>query len=485
MSLMTWLTILLALVEWGIRLGLAARVIVMRRSVPTSLAWITVLMLAPVVGVVAYLLIGENRLGRRRAEHHAAIVERFTRESIRDWKDGQHNWEDENVPYRSIATLATHVGGIPPLRGNRLELIGGTDEFLDRLIDDIDGAATRVSLLSYIMMRGGGGDRVCEALLRAAGRGVECRVLLDAVGSRPFLESPARRRLRERGVRVAPAFPVSPLRALFRRLDLRNHRKIAVIDGAIAYTGSHNVTDASFKLDPKTRVGPWIDASVRLQGPAVRALEVVFLHDWALDAPEGDISLEDFPADIDVVEEGSSVSVVPSMPGRDINAVYEAFVAAIYMARHELIMTTPYFVPDEAMRTALRAAVLRGVDVQIVIPAINDSPLVARASRAQCRELLEMGAAFWHFAGGLLHAKTLTIDRHVALIGSANFDVRSFWLNCEISLFVYDSDFASRLRFLQKSYIHESTRFTIEDWWARPAIGRFVDDVARLAGPVL
>jgi cardiolipin synthase len=228
-----------------------------------------------------------------------------------------------------------------------------------------------------------------------------------------------------------------------------------------------------------------VDANVRVEGPAAQALDVVFLHDWILDAPESDIVLDDMLEDMPVPEEGSTVHVVPSMPGRDINAVHEAVVAAIYMAREEIILTTPYFVPDASMWSALRAACLRGVHLSIVLPAINDSPLVGAASRASYQYLLEVGAEIHEFNKGLLHAKILTIDRHIGLIGSANFDVRSFWLNFEISLFIYDSDVASQLRFLQKHYMQDSTPVAAAAWARRNVFRRMLDDTARLAGPLL
>lgn len=485
MSLPAWLVLSLVLTDWTVRIVLIVRIIMKRKPVATTLAWVIMLALTPVVGIVLYALIGEQRLGIVRLVNHQKIVTDLTSRAAKFWHGGSQDWTDECIPYKPVATLATHVGLVPPLRGNDLELIANCDTFRQRIIDDIDQAASHVHLLTYIWQQGTAGEGIADAMIRATKRGVMCRVLLDGVGSRPFLKSELCRRMRRAGVRIVTSLPVNPLRALAARVDLRNHRKIVVIDGRIAYTGSHNITDLSFKHNPRTGVGPWVDASVRVVGPAAQALEVVFLHDWLLDAPKTTTALEALLPDLELPEEGSIVHVVPSMPGRDVNAIREASNAAIYMAREELIMTTPYFVPDETMRSALRAACLRGVRVELVFPAINDSPLVSAASRAAYDELLASGANIHHFNGGLLHSKTMTIDRHIGLIGSANFDARSFALNFEISLFVYDSDFASQLRFLQKHYIQNSTPVNAAQWARRSRLRRFRDNLARLAGPLL
>jgi len=382
MVLPAWATIALLLIEWALRLGLVVRVIMRRRPVPTSLAWVAILLLTPVFGIVLYLLIGESRLGRRRVARHDRIIEDLTHRAARFWHGGREDWTDDCIPYRPIATLATRVGLIAPLRGNRLELIGDVDVYRRRLVEDIDRAESHVHLLTYIWQRGEAGRPIADALLRARKRGVACRVLVDGVGSRPFLDSEICRELRRADIPVEASMPVNAVRALAARLDLRNHRKIVVVDGRIAYTGSHNVTDASFKHNPRSGVGPWIDASVRLVGPAAQALEVVFLHDWLLESPRSTAALETLLPELEIPDEGSVAHVVPSMPGRDINAIQEAMTAAIYMAREELIITTPYFVPNEATRSALRAACMRGVHLDLVFPAVNDSPLVAAASRA-------------------------------------------------------------------------------------------------------
>jgi cardiolipin synthase len=484
-----WLLPALAATELGVRILLALRVILRPLPVPETLAWLLLLLLIPVGSTVLYLLVGEVRLGRARAARSADIARDIEARTLTLWRHRHQDWEDADPAWPAIANLCTSVSTLPPLRGNRLELLSDSAAVLDRLIADIDAAQRHVHMLYFIWMVGGRGDEVADALARAARRGVDCRLLLDAVGSRPFLRGPVARRLRRAGVHVVASLPVNPLRLLLARIDLRNHRKIAVIDGSIAYTGSQNLTDDTFKVKRKglgSQVGPWLDATLRIRGPAVHALELVFLQDWILDADETLPPLDTFlPDDVPIDPDGCVVHVVPSGPGRHPDAIHQAVLQTLYLAREEIIITTPYFVPDEATKASLRAAAMRGVQVTVVVPRNNDSILVARASRSHYPELLNAGVRILHHHPGLLHAKTITIDRRLAVIGSANLDTRSFYLNFETTLWIYDDDFASVVRFLQADYMSSSDELDPVQWTRRPLHERFLDNAAQLVGPLL
>lgn len=469
-----------------IRLALAIRIIMRRDTVPVSLAWLVVVLFLPVVGVVAYLLVGENRLGRRRAARVEVLSKETAERTVALWSHQHHDWSAHDLPYEPLARLGTSVSGLPPLRGNALELIADTDTLLDRMIADIDAAEHHCHVLFFIWQAEGRPLQVAEALIRAAQRGVTCRVLVDDVGSRAFLGSDMAERMRRTGVKLAAALPANPIRAIFARLDLRNHRKLCVIDGRIAYTGSHNLTDLSFKVDPRRGIGPWIDASFRMRGPAAQALQSIFLTDWQLDTDEQIRSLAEFMPDLPDEGLGESViHVIPSGPAAGPGTLHHALLATLYLAREELIMTTPYFVPDEATKDALINAAMRGVETTVVVPARNDSRLVAAASRSHYTDLLDAGVRIMEHEQGLLHSKTVSIDRRLAVIGSANFDMRSFWLNFELTLFVYDSNFASMIRFLQTSYMQDSRPVDRAQWSRRPRIRRFVENAAQLLGPLL
>ncbi|MBX3386643.1 MAG: cardiolipin synthase [Phycisphaeraceae bacterium] len=490
-----WFPTTYFLIDWSIRLALGVLIIIRRRPVSASLAWLALVLFVPVFGIVAYFLVGETRLGAKRLARYEQLTRGIEAEAIRVRQHRHLESTLSHMPYAAVAQFGSNSTGFPPLVGNRLSLINRSEEFLDSLRNDIAEAREHVHILTYIWQQPnesqpGPCERLAEELIKAAERGVACRVLLDAVGSAAFLRSALAARMRRSGVKVVSALPVNPLRALFARIDLRNHRKIAVIDGRTAYVGSQNINDIHFRSKPHRDTGPWIDATLRLSGPAVYALQAIFLRDWLMDADEKIGSVESYVPPIDPLKAAEDddhcvVQVIPSGPGGAPDAIHQAMLTMIYHAREELVMTTPYFVPDDATRTALQAAATRGVKVTLVMPKVSDSVLVAAASRSHYLDLLESGVRILHYRDGLLHAKTITIDTDLAMIGSANFDQRSFWLNFEVSLFVFDDDFASVVRFMQNDYLNACDEVTLAEWRQRSAWQTLRDNSAQLLGPLL
>jgi cardiolipin synthase len=477
-----WIAVLVFVMDFAIRLGLSIRVIMRRLPVGVSLAWLFVVLVFPLVGAAAYLLFGELRLGRRHADRAKALHEPY-----QNWLTELQHRTLANIPHSDVpaSRLIEHSVGIPALPGNRLELLSHWEAALRALIGEIDAARRTCHLEFYIWHAGGVADEVGAALARAAGRGVTCRVLLDDVGSRPFLRGPWPARLRAAGVQLHAALKASLLRVAFVRYDLRMHRKIVVIDGRIGFTGSLNLVDPRyFKQD--AGVGQWVDALVRIEGPAVEPLAITFLEDWALES--GD-TLEGLEAGGDVhpvaPQGGAAVQVVPSGPAQDSRTMERILLAVIYGARSELILTTPYFVPDEAMVQALLAAVQRGVQVTLIVPERVDSRLVQWASRAFLGDLVQAGVQVLFFREGLLHTKSLAADGELCLFGSLNLDPRSLHLNFEITLAIYDIKFARELKELQQRYAAASRASTFDEWRQQTRWQRLVDDTARLLGPLL
>jgi cardiolipin synthase len=466
----------------SIILGLGLRIISRRLSVGTSLAWLTLIIVAPLLGGLLYLLIGENRLGRTRAERAEELRARFDPFARVGEGDAAPAGDRAEAP---IQRLVRNTGGYPALAGNSLELFSDAESILRAIIRDVDGARSTCHLEFYIWNPGGTADEVGEALLRAAGRGVACRVLLDSVGSADFFRSPWPRRLKAGGVRLVQALPVGLLRALFERLDLRLHRKIVVVDGETAYTGSLNLVDPRY-FKQGAGVGQWVDCMVRVKGPAVGALQSVFMGDWVVET--GEILYEQPGPGLLVPLERAGPAVVqaaPSDPALGSREILRLLLMTVYSARRELVLTTPYFVPEESLLVALVTAAQRGVSVTIVLPAEVDSFLVRHASRSYFGELAEAGVRILCFRGGLLHSKTVTVDGELALIGTVNLDVRSFRLNFEVTLFAYDPGFCAQLRALQASYEAESSPVQREPWWRRSRPARLLDDSVRLVGPLL
>ena len=273
------------LTEFAVRVTLIGIIIVRSRGTPAArLAWVVLLLAVPVVGVVAYLMVGEARLGQRRAQRYRSSARRIELRHAEYASEGSPVKADIPAEYRQIAYLAESVGGNIPQGGHALRLYGDTDLFIQALVEDISAAQTHCHLLFYIFLTDHSSVRVVEALIDAARRGVACRLLVDGVGSKRFLRSKLPGRLEAGGVRVVSALPANLARALLARIDLRNHRKIAVIDGVIGFSGSHNIADAEFAIKPK--YAPWVDTMLRIEGPAVRDLQVLFVQDWFLDTNE-------------------------------------------------------------------------------------------------------------------------------------------------------------------------------------------------------
>ena len=482
----SWIvTTSLFLADLAIRIGFSLRVIMRKRAASVSIAWLVVILLIPFAGAALYLLFGENRLGERRASR---LVR--NRAIIKDWPLALKTRPDidwtavnpECIPLDRQISAAT---GIPTMPGNQLELIADAGTFFRQLIADINQAHISIALEFYILGQGGWVDVLTEALMQARARGVSCRILLDSIGAKQFLRSAQATRLRDAGIELLEALPAGLIRALFVRIDLRNHRKIAIVDGKIAYTGSQNLVDPRF-FKQHDGVGEWVDAMVRITGPVVEALTATFVSDWLLESKTAARS-HDGSGGIQQVEPAGSalVQLAPSGPGYGEDTIHNLLLTTIYAARRELILTTPYFVPDNAILAALKSAAQRGVRVTVIVPEKNDSKLVHYASHAHYDALASAGVGIVFFTGGLLHTKTITIDGDFCLFGSVNLDMRSFWLNFEMTLFIYDRAFTAQVRSLQQKYMAAAKPYCVETSGRRSFRQRLLENIALLVGPLL
>ncbi len=468
-----------------LKVAIGIRVIMRRRPTGETLAWIMVVFSIPVIGSLLYILFGELRLGRRRAGRSIELAK-----PLMDWlhdirERSLIDWDSLEADYKPLAEMCERTIGVPALAGNRIELLPDWKQIFAKLLADVEAATSTIHFEFYIWSDGGEADRVAEALIHAQRRGVACRVLVDSLGSHRFLRGATCRRLRERGVQVVAALPGGLFRLPFVRFDLRLHRKIVVIDGRIGYTGSLNLVDPRyFKKD--AGVGEWVDAMVRVEGPAVEATQIIFLADWYVEShADLDQLLDTADAKPQPARGDVETQVMPSGPDLPANAIEQVLLTAIYSAREELLITTPYFVPSEPLMLALVAASRRGVKVVLILPRNVDSKLVRYASSAFKGELLEAGVRIAQFDGGLLHTKSVTVDRQHSLFGSVNLDPRSFRLNFEILLAMYDSNFTAQLADLQQSYIDRSELMDLETYRQRPVRYKILESFARLLGPLL
>ena len=453
------------------------------REPASRVAWVMLIAALPGIGMLAYLLLGETSIGRKRVARNRAVVDGLPPAMPPTFASdprAEPAFPDRCVP---LFRLGESVNGFRAVGGNSAALMQDSNAAIDSMVADMDAARTHIHLIFYIWLEDNNGLKVAEALKRAAARGVICRAMADGLGSRAMIRSRHWSEMRAAGVRVAVALPIGNplLRPFHGRIDLRNHRKILVIDNHVTYCGSQNCADPEFRVKPK--FAPWVDLLVRFEGPIARQNQHVFAGDWMTHVNEDIRDL--FEAPIEPGGEGFPAQVIATGPTVRNSSMPEMFEALMHAARRKLVVTTPYYVPNEAMQSALCAAAYRGVDTTIIFPARNDSWQVAAASRSYYEELASAGVRIWEYPLGLLHTKSVTIDDDVTLIGSANMDRRSFDLNYENNILLHDRELTDAVRKRQETYLSESRPICLEDIEAWPAYRRFWNNLMGMLGPVL
>jgi cardiolipin synthase len=462
--------------EWAIRLIMVIAV-PFRRTPAAAKGWLLLIFFEPWVGLLLYVLIGRARLPRWRREQQAKVPQAMAK-VVGRLANHPNIFHPEVEPSLSQAVvLVKNLSGSPILGGNAIELLVDYDGTIARLAADIDRAENHVHLLFYIFADDHATAPVIEALGRAARRGVCCRVLADAIGSRSGLRS-LRRRLTGLGVAVQEMLPISLLPWRKARVDLRNHRKIAVIDGRVGYTGSQNLVAADFKAGLA-----YEDLMVRVTGPVVLELQYVFAADWFVETNEVLDGEAEFP--LPDLTGSIPAQALPSGPGFPTQNNQRLFVALVHGARKRVVLTTPYCIPDEPLLQAMQTAALRGVEVHLVMSEKGDQIIVSLAQESYYEELLEAGVQIHLYRKNFLHAKHLSIDDSVAVIGTSNLDIRSFALNAELMLVIYDSDLVVRLAAEQKRYYTSSHLLTLATWEQRSFGAKVIQNLARLLSPLL
>ena len=462
--------------EWIIRIVMLIYV-PQRRTPAAARSWLLLIFLLPWPGFLLYLLIGRPYVARRRIE-----LQRKVSDLIRSAPQVlPHTSALEAVelppPWTQVATLAYNLAYFRLRGGNHFELLPDYQNSVDRLCADIDQAKHHVHVLYYIFADDRTGNQVADAVMRAAARGIQCRVLMDGRGSKRAMKTLAPR-LREAGVETTALLPFGILWRKSARFDLRNHRKIAVVDGHIGYTGSQNIVNADFK-----RGLVYEELVTRVVGPVVAQLQTVLLADRyaeTLDAPTLD---QLFP---EIAPAGDALAMaVPSGPSYPYSNNLELVIALINTAQRRIVITSPYFVPSDALIQALQLAVLRGVEVHIIGCKQIDQMLVGLAQRSYYEQLLATGVRIHLYYKAFLHAKHLTFDDNIALIGSSNMDIRSFSLNEEISLLIHDPALVAQLKTIQERYFANAEGLTADSWSKRPPAVRVLQNIARLTDSLL
>ncbi|MFK3676754.1 cardiolipin synthase [Microbacterium sp. NPDC090218] len=468
------------LVALDIVIRVTAIIVIPRNRRPTAaMAWLLAVFFIPFVGVFLFLLIGNPRLPRARRRKQDQINEYIAQTS----EHLHFGTLRPNAPawFGPIVQMNQKLGALPLSGDNGAHLISDYQESLDEMAEAIRTAQDYVHVEFYILQSDEATDNFFRALEEVSARGIEVRVLLDHWANRGkprYKQTIAR--LNAMGADWHLMLPVQPLKGKMQRPDLRNHRKLLVVDGNIAFLGSQNITDSTYNLPKNIKRGlHWVDLMVRLDGPVVLSVNAIFVADWY---SETDTVLEGI--DIAHANIGSGdldCQVVPSGPGFEVENNLRLFLGLLYAAKKKIMIVSPYFVPDEALLLAVTAAVDRGVHVELFVSEEGDQAMVYHAQRSYYEVLLKAGVRIWMYRKPyILHTKTLTIDEEVAVIGSSNMDMRSFGLNLEVSMLVRGEEFVAEMREVENKYRSLSRELTLEEWMQQPLRSTVLDNLARL-----
>ena len=449
----------------------------------TAIAWLLLIALFPVVGLIIYLLFGGTKLPEHRRAQQRYMDDWITRQ-VSEARQSPALAPFFNPPisprYQPFARLNAALGSLPLCGGNQIALVGGQDAFLDRLAADIDQARRYVHLEFFALSCDDETEPVFQALERATARGVKVRVLMDHYGSMVYSTYRAtRRRLKKAGIEHQLMLPIHFFDRDFSRFDLRNHRKLVVIDGAIGYTGSHNLIKRNyFRTDEIT----YDDLAVRVVGPVVGQLQAVFITDWYAETglvltPE---RFQELATGV-IAGGDAQAQLLPSGPGHASANNLALFAALVHAAQRKLVLVTPYFVPEESLLLALTTAARRGVEVTLINSAASDQFLAYHAQRSYYAELLEAGVHIHLYEPPtLLHSKTITVDDDIAVVGSSNLDIRSFQLSMEVTLVIPDRNVVADLRKIEAEYLKRSMPLEQSAWKTRSWLTWMKENVARL-----
>jgi len=474
-----WAILIAALVDLAIRI--AAIIVVPRSRRPTAaMAWLLAIYFIPWIGVFLFLMIGSPRLpmARRRKQDE---INAYIRDATQHQELGN---PDADAPewFRSLVTLNRNLGALPLTGGNTARLYPGYEDSIEAMAEAVRGATSYVHVEFYIFQADATTEVFFGALEEAAARGVTVRVLLDhwANRSKPYYRQ-TRRRLDAMGAAWHLMLPVQPLKGKYQRPDLRNHRKLLVVDGRVAFTGSQNLTDSTYNLPVNIRRGlHWVDLMVRVEGPVVSGVNAVFLGDWYSETDE--VLIDQLGPAGGAARPGTlEAQIVPSGPGFEFQNNLKLFMGLLYAAQERIIIVSPYFIPDEGLLLAITTACQRGLHVELFVSEEGDQAMVYHAQRSYYEALLRAGVKIWMYERPfILHSKSMTIDDHVAIIGSSNMDMRSFGLNQEISMLVRGEEFVTQLRAVEDDYRAASRELTLEEWLRQPLRSTVLDNLARL-----
>jgi len=446
------------------------------RNPVKSMAWMLVLVLLPVLGLVIYLIFGRSLKGMR-------LISRSDLRELQRMNDYSEAIEvDEGLSEtsRQLISLVNKLTMPHMFAGNDIEVFTSGREKYDSLIRDIEAARDYIHVQYFIIENDDVGARLIESLMRKAREGVQVRVLYDYVGSF-YMRPRVLRQMRAAGIEVHPFLEVTLANVAF-RVNWRNHRKVVVIDGKVGYVGGMNIANRYVTGDKRWQ--PWRDTHLRIHGEAVAAMQYSFAIDWnfttrkLLTSPT--MHYNEPPANSDYL-----VQMVGSGPTNRWNNISLVFFKAIALAKKSIYIQTPYFLPSDSLLKALLSAALSGVDVRLMIPRENDSMMLHLATGSYIKQCLQAGMKIFFYEAGMMHAKVVIVDDEFVTTGSTNFDFRSFEHNFEFNALVYSKEFNRKMKDIFEADMQQCSRVSLGKWKQRPLMHKALESVVRLVSPIL
>lgn len=454
-----------------------------KRNPYKTIAWLAVINIFPVLGVIVYLILGQNlrkrKLIRTKYIDEMAHLQKIVDHQIECLKSDADFNSEPLTSKRQLISLLLHNAKAPFTKSNRAQVLPDGSQAFAHIFAQLKQAKDHIHIEYYILRDDSTGQILKDILIGKAKAGVRVRVIYDAVGSWQLSKSYIRE-LRESGVKIKPFLPVIfPL--INNRLNYRNHRKIVVIDGRVGFMGGLNVGDEYLGYHPK--LGKWRDTHLMLEGTAVHFLQVIFLQDWEFVSGETLAVKNHYPEIASF--RGQMIQIAASGPDTDWETIRQSYFAMINSAQKSIKITTPYLIPDEGILLALKTAALSGVDVKIILPGIPDKKIVFWASQSYFDELIEAGIQIFLYRPGFIHAKIVSVDGEVASLGSANLDMRSFQLNFEVNAMLYDQELVARVDSDFETDLSHCVKVDKAEFEQRPLHAKVLQSAARLLSPIL
>lgn len=481
---MHWLWIVL-IVYVVVLILVCLRIIYETRSSTKTMAYLLFCIFAPVVGIIFYLTFGVNywkkKLYSKKTSKDDKMLEQL-KKNIPHYSQSIVKREDIKGDNAELASMLIKDIHSPLTRHNSLKLLLNGEEKFPELMKCLSEAKHHIHIEYYIYEDDEIGTAVIELLIKKAKEGVQVRFIYDDFGS-PGINNKIEKRMKEAGIEIHPFHKVH-FYLLANRLNYRNHRKIVVVDGQTGFVGGINVSD-KYINDKKKGKLYWRDTHLRIDGPGVYYLQYLFLADWNF-CCAGNLKPENihFPEN-PAVKGDMYVQIVGSGPDSAQPSVLFSILEAIYLAKKEILITTPYFIPGDNIIDALRIAATSGLSVKLLVPGKSDSKLVNFASRSHYNTLLQAGVEIYMYGKGFVHAKTLVTDGRLSMIGTANMDHRSFELNFEVNAIVYDKSFAEKMRKVFFDDLAFAKKLDAKKWYKRPVYKKLLEKIAALFSPAL